>query len=366
MHMGGAETLVMNIFRHIDRRAAQFDFAVSAAGPCHFDEEIRSLGGRIFRHPAPRSDIRGFHSAFDRILGAEGPFAAVHSHVHMFSGDVLRLARRASVPVRIAHSHTTNDGTGNSPWRTAYRWLARRMIRRYATHLMYNSRASGERLHGHDAPPGVEIRLLPNALDLNLYSVPPDRCAFRRQIGLPDNACVITHVGRFVSPKNHIFAVEIFREVLKRRGGAHLVFVGDGPLRAAVFEHTRRYLAAGNIHFLGVRTDVPSILSASDAFLFPSLYEGLGNVVIEAQAAGLHCVVSDAIPTEANLGLGLIHSVGLHLTPGKWADIVCGVSALCRPPWPQRRAALEENGYDIRSVAANLENVYLSGICRLP
>lgn len=358
MQMGGAETLVMNVFRHIDRRLVQFDFAVAAAGRCHFDEEIEALGGRIYRHPAPQFHLMGFNRAFTKILRSRGPFAAVHSHVHSFSGNVLRLAHQAWVPVRIAHSHCSGDGKGDSLPRIIYRAVTRQMIQEHATHLVCASLAAGESLFGRDLRPGRQIRALPNGMDLRPYAAGPDRQAVRNELGIAAGACLIAHVGRFDAGKNQRFAVEVFREVATRKPDAHLVFAGAGPLQPGVREHAERLAVAGNTHFLGMRTDVPAILAAADVFLFPSLSEGLGNVLIEAQASGLHCIVSDAVPPEADLELGLMHRLGLDVSPHKWADLICDVMALPRPSWPVRRSALIEKQFDIESLARVWGDLY--------
>lgn len=349
---GGAEALIMNAFRHIDRRRCHFDVAVAAADPCHYDEEFRELGGRIFRHPAPGRDLRGFLAAFGRTLEQGGPYQAVHSHVHHFSGVVLWMARRAGVPVRLAHSHSTRDGQINGPARRAYRWAMRRLILGCATHLAGASLAAARALFGDQADRDPRFSVLPNAIELDPYRGLDEG-------GTPPEAgLAIGHVGRFEQPKNHAFLLEVMVEVVRRMPEARLMLVGGGRLQAEVEERVRRLGIRERVSLLGVRRDVPELLAKMHVFAFPSLYEGLGMAVVEAQAAGLNCVVSPAVPQEADLGLGLFHRTPLEAGAAEWARRLVESAEKPRPAWSVRERVLAQAGYDIRSTAALMERVY--------
>lgn len=360
MNRGGAETFIMHVYRHIDRNRIQFDFAVHSEEPGHYDEEIRSLGGRIFVLPRPHPvRLFAYRQALKRVLCESGPFIAVHSHVHFFSGIPLAIAASLGIPVRIAHSHTTYDGKRSLFVRWLYRWYMRWLIFRYATHMIGNSRRASEALYGLGCWQDQRVRVIHNGIDLTPFMLlSEDRRAPRRKFGFPEDAHLIGHVGRFDVPKNHRFLIEIFEALLTRLPTARLVLVGDGPLRPEI----ERLVAAKGISeqvvFMGVRADVPEIMGCLDVFLFPSRWEGLPVVLIEAQAAGVPCVVSDVITQEANVGLGLLYAVSLAETASVWVDQVLKALSTERPRWAVRLEALQRHGYDVQETVASLARIY--------
>jgi glycosyltransferase EpsF len=359
MEVGGAETLMMNVYRRMDRTRVQFDFAVNTNQKCHYDDEIRSLGGRVFPHPLPAKSPFAYRRAFQRTLREAGPFAAVHSHVHHFSGVCLQVASRQGVGIRIAHSHTTADGQANTIGRFLYRSEMRRLIARHASHLLCAGPASGEALFGSRCWDEPRTRILPNGIDLAaLGTNDGDRRSLRQTLLLPEDALVVGHVGRFVEVKNHRFIVEMFRSLVETRPEAVLVLVGDGPLRTTVEAQVRESGLAPRVRFLGTRQDIFKVLGALDVFVFPSIYEGVPTAVIEAQAAGLPCLISSTLPREVNLGLNLVFSIPLSESPAAWALLLQRALSVPRPALSARRSALAERGYDIGAVAAFLTALY--------
>jgi glycosyltransferase involved in cell wall biosynthesis len=360
MNPGGAETLVLNVYRQIDRTEVQFDFAVQA-GHCHYDPEIRALGGRILRHPVPAvAGLCAYSRAFVQTLRQCGPFAGVHSHVHLFSGLVLSLSAQQQVPVRISHSHTVGDPRNLSLPRKVYRQCMRSLIWRRATHLLGCSTQACETLFGARCWSNDRVQVLPNAILLADYddsarSGPPLREELRLLPGIP----LIGHVGSFSEPKNHTFLIDVFQALCSRLPGAHLVLAGDGPLRPQIEERVRNAGLADTVHLLGIRTDIPRVMAGLDLLLLPSLWEGLPVVLVEAQAAGVPCLVSDSVTREADLHLGLIRFVGLQSGAQCWAEDCLAAMKSARPSWNQRRCALQAAGYDIRSVTDRLAGIYL-------
>ncbi len=361
MNRGGAETFIMHVYRHMDRSKIQFDFAVHSDQPGHYDEEIRSLGGRIFVLPRPRlAALPVYKRALARVLRKEGPFAAVHSHVHFYSGIPLAIAASAGVPLRIAHSHTTLDGKGDSLLRRVYFWYMRRLIHRSATHILAPSRLACEALYGSGWEQDPRVRVVHNGIALFPFESLPDRYALREKMRFYQDAILIGHVGRFDIPKNHRFLVEIFERLVVRFPTARLVLVGDGPLRPEIEKLVRVKGIQDRVFFLGVRADVPEIIGCLDVFLFPSLWEGIPLVLLEAQAAGVHCVVSDVISDEADLGIGLLHPVSLKAGPDIWVAHVLKALQGNRPDWSLRKEALKRNGYDVQEVAELLARIYVN------
>ncbi len=359
MNCGGAETAVMNVYRVIRDAGIQFDFAVSTDDPAYYDAEIGRLGGRVLHLPNPKaSGAMSYYTALIRLLATAGPFCAVHSHVHSFSGVTLRAASRAGVPVRIAHSHTAGD-PAHSPWRQAYRWTMRTLIRRHATHRVAASAAAFVDLFGSIRTSGASETILPNGIDPTLYTdEKSDREGVCRQLGLPRDCVLVGHVGRFAPVKNHKFLLETYRELARIVPRARLVLVGDGPGRPEIESIVRKQGLGNGVDFLGLRPDVPRILSALDLFLFPSLWEGLGLAVVEAQASGTPCLASAPVPREADLGLGLVAFQDLGQGPHVWAEAAAGLLNCRRPVWVERHRALRRHGYDVGDVARSLIRIY--------
>jgi glycosyltransferase involved in cell wall biosynthesis len=360
MNRGGAETMAMNLYRQIDRRRIQFDFAVQTDRACHFDSEIELLGGRILRHPvSAQAGWRAYRAAFLRTLDECGPFAAVHSHVHHFSGFVLHLSRGRGIPVRVSHSHSTGSAAPLSLRRRAYESVMRLLIHRSATHMLGCSRQACEALFGPGCWSDGRVQVAPNAISLADYSAfAGSRKLVREELGLDPSATLIGQVASFTEPKNHLFAIEVFRELCRRAPSAHLVLVGDGALRPGIEGAIRAAGLGGRVHLLGIRGDVPRIMGALDLLLMPSLWEGLPVTLVEAQAAGLPCLVSDAVTREADLATGLLRFLSLRSSAEEWARECLGHLECTRPPRAEREHALRVAGYDIADAALRWAGIY--------
>lgn len=362
MRPGGVQGLVMEIYRNIDRSKIQFDFAVRSKKIEYYDQEIINMGGRIFCLPwsngNPLSTVY-YGRAFRRILREEGPFAAVHSP-NLFSGSVLPIARDADVSLRIAHSHSATLDNSSALRRLWAAYMRRRLLSS-ATHLLACSQNAGEWLFKTGTQHGTRFMLLPNAIDISAYKpLNADRTVLRRMLGFPEQGPLIGHIGRFDPVKNHQFLLEVFAEFVKLCPAANLMLVGEGPLKPEIEEQVINKNLSDSVRFLGVRSDVPAILNALDLFILPSLSEGLGIVLIEAQAAGLPSLVSDAVPTEADLDLNLLQYKSLAEGSNAWALELHSLLERPRPPWEHRQAVLKRAGYEIKDVVRVLERLYLS------
>ncbi|WP_448382807.1 glycosyltransferase family 1 protein [Desulfosoma sp.] len=360
MNRGGAETFIMNVYRHIDRGKIQFDFAVHSDEPGHYDEEIRSLGGRIFILPRPHlSVLPAYNRALTRLLSKEGSYAVVHSHVHFYSGIPLAIAASAGTPMRIAHSHNTSDGKTTTLPRRLYRRYMRHQMFRYATHMLGCSRAACEGLYGSRCWHDPRVQVVHYGIDLTPFeSLSMTPKALRRKLGLPEDGYIVGHVGRFDVQKNHFFLIELFTHLLGCLPTARLVLVGDGPLRPDIERQVRGNGIEDRVFFLGVRADVPEIMGCVDAFLLPSFWEGIPLVLLEAQAAGVPCIVSDVISDESDLRIGLLFPVSLKANHDIWIEYILQAFKISRPPWSVRKEALRRNGYDVQQVAELLSSIY--------
>lgn len=363
MRPGGAQTFLLNIFQHIDRSQIQFDFAVRVQNPDFYDEKVKELGGRLFRLPWQAGNpfsLKAYTSALEHVLLNEGPFVALHGHAGLYNGHVLPVGRQAGIPLRITHSHSAGQDK-TSVIRAIWAFLMRRRIWENASHLLACSQDAGRWLYGPKWEDDPRSKHIPNGIDLEPYaSLHKDRKIYRRQLGLPVVGPLVGHIGRFDAVKNHTFLIDVFAAFLSDHLDANLVLVGEGQLEAKVRGYVAEMGLAESVHFLGVRSDIPELLGALDYFILPSLHEGFGIVLIEAQAAGVPCLVSHTVPQSVDLGLNLVEFVSLDSGADHWAQLLSNMDAHEAPDWNERRFALQSRGYDIQSSAALLQRLYLS------
>lgn len=356
MNCGGVETWLMNILRNIDRDRYHMDFLIRTQGPGDYDNEIVSLGSRVIpclNHHRPWI----FASNFFNILDKFGPYDIVHSHGSYFNGLILRLAAMGKVPVRIAHSHT-NEPPPQSIIRRLYNHLITKWIQQYATLGFAVSDQAAASLFGPDWKKDERWRILYCGIDLRSYEE-SEVSLQRTHLNIPDNAIVIGHVGRFYPPKNHFYLLSIAREIIHREPRAIFLLVGDGPLKPLVESSAQELGLRENIIFTGTRFDIPQLMKIMDVFLFPSLYEGLPLVLIEAQASGLPCIISDIIPREATIVPKLVQRLNLGDKIEHWADTV--ISTAHNAPPVARETALEivkGSYFNIHNCINMLLNVY--------
>jgi glycosyltransferase involved in cell wall biosynthesis len=323
MNRGGTETWLMHVLRNIDREWYHLDFLVHSDQPGSYDDEIRSLGARVIRCESPSRPWE-YARNFNRLLQEYGPYDIVHSHVHHFTGFVLWLAQRAGIRGRIAHSHSDTSALQSSVGflRRAYLGLTQALIRRHATTGLAASQRAAASLFGPDWQNDPRWRVLFCAVDLAPFEGEPDPLGVRAEFDIPPEARLVGHVGRFVSVKNHAYVVDIAAELLRRNPSAHVVLVGDGPLRDTIQHKVESLGLNRNVHLIGLRPDVPRLMCAMDAFLLPSFYEGLPLVLIEAQAAGLPCFFSDVVAAESDILPELVHRLSISLPPSEWAAAI--------------------------------------------
>ena len=360
MQLAGAETLLMQIYRAIDRNKVQFDFVTHTDETGNYDNEIRDLGGKIFHMPVlPRENFLLYVAALRKIVLQNGPYVCVHSHLLFLNGLVLEVARSIDVPLRVSHAHSTNDGKGNSVDRLVYRWLMRHKIRKFATHMFAASRPAGEWVYGRNCWQDSRSQLLPNAIDLRPFkALSENKLDLRKELGLPTNKMLVGHVGRLIRTKNHQKILAVFNHIVKLQPSAHLILVGEGPLEAEIHALINLLGLQAQVSMLGVRNDIPKLLGALDLFLFPSFYEGLGIVLIEAQAAGVPCIVSNTVPSEGDLGLGLVKFLPLSAGCDVWSRVALKSIKSPRMSWSIREQGLRQNHYDILELAPKMQEFY--------
>jgi glycosyltransferase involved in cell wall biosynthesis len=290
----------MHVLRNIDRDYYHFDFLVSATNACAYDDEIRALGSKIISCPHPQKPFR-YGKNFVRLVRKNGPYDIIHSHVHHFSGFNLLLARLLGIRGRISHSHNDTRFAESTAGllRKLYLKAMKCSIHMSSTQGFFCSEKAAESLYGEKWNVDQRWISLYCGIDFSPFKIPVSSTELRDELNISPDAFVVGHVGRFSTSKNHSFLLEIFAALHKMVPTAVLLLVGDGALREDMEIKARALNIHDSIIFAGVRPDVPAIMRTSmNVFCFPSLWEGLPVTVIEAQAAGLPCVLSDSITNE--------------------------------------------------------------------
>ncbi len=318
---GGTETWLANVLQRTDRQRVAMDFVVHTHRPGYYDNLIRAQGANILPCLSTQRPWQ-YARNLRQLLNRAGPYDVVHSHVWYFSGLVLKIAHQQGVPVRIFHSHTT-DHSGRSRKNVArriYTSTMKQWIARHATHRIAASKSAVVDL-GDDESGYRSWNVLNCGINLEPFRSNQDRQAVRRELGLADASYVIGHVGRFTAVKNQLYLLRALATLVRRDPSYVLLLVGDGPHVVEVQREAARLGVAGHVRLAGVRSDVARIMScAMDAFVFPSLYEGLGLALVEAQAAGLRCLASTSVPAAATVVPELVRRRDLTDGPNAWAD----------------------------------------------
>jgi glycosyltransferase involved in cell wall biosynthesis len=359
----GAETWLMHVLRHIDRESFRFDFVVHSDRPGAYDDEVRALGGRIYpclNHQNPLRYARNFKA----ILRQIGPVDVVHSHVHDFSAFVLRIAHQAGVPIRIAHSHLHTsllEARASVP-RRLYLRLMKRWLHAHATDGIAVSEKAAYSYFGPNWRDDPRWRLLYCGIDLAQFEGDVDRDAIRASLGLPRNAFVVGHVGRFDAQKNHTFLIDVFRELLQRSPESVLLSIGSGSLKKSIEHKAEQLGIRDRILFLENRPDVPRLMRGSmDVLAFPSHFEGLPLVLLESQAAGLPCLMSDTIAEETTVIPALVRRFPLSRPAAAWAEKLIALrQAADVPSSAAAKDLMAESPFNIEAGVASLESFYRS------
>lgn len=356
MNRGGAETLIMNLYRNIDRSEVQFDFLTCKEGV--FDPEIKELGGIVHRIPyVSDAGHFGYIKSLNHFFSNNSDYQIVHTHLNQMSGLVVRTAKKHGIKYCITHSH--NTGGEGSFLAKGYKWYSSLYIPFNSDFTFACSEAAAKWLFGSKAN---HVKLLNNGIEPELFRYSPEvRKIKRNELGIYDAQLVIGHIGRFTKQKNHQFLIGIFADLVKRRPDSILLLCGDGVLRKEIESRVEELNIQENVKFLGVRSDVNQLLQAFDVFLFPSFHEGLPVTLIEAQAAGVPCMISDEITDEVDLGLGLIKYLNIN-SIDLWVSELKSFKSDQRDLNHIKINQIRERGYDIKSTSSWLQDFYLSKV----
>ncbi len=346
MNAGGAETFLMKLYRKIDKSHFQMDFAVATADKGYYDDEILSMGGRIYQiNPKSSGIIRNFQE-IKKLVKREKYDYVMRTSQHSLSALELFAARLGGAKTTVFRSSNSNTTSTKSKEVLIHRFF--RFLPRWNANIkLAPSTEAAEFMFGKNCVKKGKAILLHNALDLNVYSFDEQtRNHIRKEFSIDDNVKIIGHVGRFSKQKNHSFLLDIFSEIHKKNPDTVLMLVGKGELEDKIKEKIKALNLDGSVIFTGVRSDIPALLSAMDVFVFPSFYEGMPNTVIEAQATGLPCLIADTITKEANV-TGLVRYMPLKV-PEEWAKEALNMISDTRM---QTKEIMIKNGYDIENVS---------------
>lgn len=352
MNFGGLETMIMNYYRHIDRQKVQFDFLVHREERASYDDEIELLGGIIYRLPRLVPWSIRYRKALNDFFQLHPEYKIVHVHQDCLGSIALKAAKKHGVPIRIAHSHNSDiDKNIKYPIKIFYK----QFITKYATKLMACGELAGKWMFG--CSNASKFSVLPNAIDSKVFDYnPQERKTLRKELGISDEEFVIGHVGRFSPQKNHLFVVDVFKAMHELKQNSKLILVGDGKLRSIIEKRVLDLGLKECVYFAGTTQMVSSYFQAMDAFVLPSKYEGLAIVVIEAQTAGLPCIIADSISDECVIDLELVSKLSIEDTPQNWAKCILDSLDILRKG---RRANTVMSGYDIIECAKKLQTFYL-------
>lgn len=280
LNAGGAESRIMDIYRHIDRSKIQFDFAIHTSEKCFFTDEVLELGGKIYTLPKFNGlNYFRYKNAWNSIL-KQNQNSIIHGHMTTTAFIYLRLAQKMGFKKRIAHARNSNKDS-------YVKKILSKLARFYATDLLAVSKKAAISEFGFRRT-SKDVKIIPNGVDYkNFIYNPQKRIEIRKKLGISNNEILILHVGRFHKQKNHFFIIKVFNEISKLSKNTSLVMVGDGKLKAKINNEVNKLGLSDRTHFVDVTKNVSDYMSASDAFILPSHYEGLSGALIEAQVNGL-------------------------------------------------------------------------------
>lgn len=348
MNRGGMESRIMDMYRRQDREALQCDFYIESGEKGAFDEEILSLGGRVYYANGPHLFNVPRFREFRKFLSKHNEFKMVYSY-NQWAGWYLKQAKRFNVSYRNAGSMTSLQ---TKSLKNSVKNMVKRNVNKYANYRFAVSLKAAEWLFGEKTVSKGEVAIWPNAIDTQKYAFSDEvRKEVRTSLGLRDSY-VVMHVGNMRFEKNHPFLVQVFGEIKKKHANAKLVLAGGGSIEGLKPEMDSLGVSEDVIH-LGVRNDIPKLLQAADAFVFPSLYEGFPGAVLEAEASGVKCLIADSITDEVLLTEN-IKAFSLDRAPSEWAEALDEIMDV------DRRASwriVKDAGYDVDALVIKQEEL---------
>lgn len=369
--LGGAESRIMDLYRHIDKNKFQFDFLVHTEAEGHFDKEIVKLGGRIFRVPRFRLyNYFSYRSAMKEFFRVHKDFKAVQGHMTSTAAIYLPIAKQAGIPITIAHARSAGVDKGAKGKLT--RWM-RRNLSKKADYLFTCSKLAGISVFGEQAVREGKTIFVPNAIDCQLFAYDEGkRREKRKELGIEDKY-VIGHVGRFHYAKNHEYLLQIFAKLCKKeklnedlngnlakKKSFVLLLLGEGSGMADAKALAKELGIEDKVYFLGNHSNIYDYYQAMDYFVYPSRFEGLPGTMVEAQTSGLRCVMSDTICEEV-IATDLVHTMDIQAKAALWAEYIQNTADYERKSYVEE---MQKAGFDVKEQADRMMRFYETGILR--
>lgn len=358
MDRGGAEAMTMNYYRNMDRSKVTYDFLVHRDYKAAYEDEIESLGGKIYRicPPYPQNWIQ-YQKTIQNLFREHSEYQIIHCNMMELGFPAYVAAKKCNVPVRICHAHTAPNKEKLTV-KSVIRGIYKKLMLSSITHKFACGRNAAEWVFGKGNI--QDVVYMKNAVDAERFRYSSQiEDEIRDEFNIKGKF-IVGHVGRFFEPKNHPFIVKIFSEIAKKDPDAILMLVGGGELDDAIMNETKKKFEdlglSDRVIFTGVRSDVNRIIQAFDVFILPSLCEGFPVVMVEAQAAGLKCLISDKVPPECDI-TGNVEVVPLESGAAFWAERILSYKNSYKKK--DMYDVIEKAGYDIKSNAEWLENYYI-------
>ena len=340
MYPGGLENFIMNIYRNMDRSKVQFDVIVHSIRDGDYTKEIEALGGKVYLAPRKSKHPIGNFLAIKKIVKENGYQVVVRHSDNAFPVLDLMAAKMGGAKRRIYQSHSSDSS------HVGLHKFFRMFMGSVITDRFACSENAGRWMYG-----SRDYKIVKNAIDVDKYLYDAKVRERVRGEWQMENCVVYSHVGIYMPAKNHKFLVDFFAEIVKRQSNAKLLLIGEGDLRAEIEQQVREKKLEGNVILTGIRSDVPDLLQMTDVFLFPSVYEGLPLSVIEAQAAGLPCLISDRITEEVAVTHQVVR-MSLEEPAEQWAETAIDLSKKPRETnMTEVREMIGKAGYDVKELA---------------
>lgn len=358
MNRAGAETFLMNVYRKIDRSKIQFDFLVYTDKKQDYEEEIIALGGRVLHMPCSSGfGMLKTVKKIKNILREYGPYTAVHAHTLHNSAFAMMACKAFPQIKRIVHSHSTHNTIKASFIKRLYEKWTLKIIRKRAQYWLACGEEAGEYLFGKAfMDKGVVVN---NGVDVEKYfSATCISAEETRSLNINESTFVIGNVARLQPVKNHTFMVDVAKRLHEKGINFKMLFVGRGELKEEIQSKIDACGLQESVILLGLREDIPSLLKTMDVFLMPSLFEGNPVTLVEAQASGLPCVISNKITEKIDMGLDLVTRCDLNADLDEWVNALLGVKSKRNNSFEQVQKALQEKGYEVHGTVAKLICIY--------
>lgn len=353
MNTGGAETFLMKIYRMIDKTLYQMDFCVNEQRKGFYDDEIVELGGKIFRIPSKSENYKEFNIQLLNLIRSNKYDSVLRITSNAFGFLDCKIAKEAGVKKCIVRSSNSADAEGI--YALLVHSIGKALYSRYVDVKIAPSDLAAKYTFGNKAYLNGDVNILHNGLDIDAYSYDEnERKRIRKEFNIMPSDLLVGHIGRFSRQKNHDFLIEVFDVLHNQCPNSRLLLVGDGEEKEHIQTKVQNLNLSDCVMFAGIRNDIPNLMSALDVLLLPSLYEGMPNVVIEAQANGLPCLISDSITKEADI-TNLVHYLSIKETPENWAARIQCLDKKKRSE--STKTAMTKAGYDIRFVVSQFQEL---------